>query len=229
MEQLVARSAHNRKVEGSSPFPATKHMFTANAHSLGGKVTAVLLRERAVDRYNTNPNFCKFCHMKIEIQESQKISDVRRKKFCNKTCAARYNNMHTKRAHVVRKIAVRMCRKCRHLFEPHRLATGVLSKTQTCDYCIVRLRKMTKGELFKRRSTWQSARTAIQQDARIVYLDSGKALQCCKCGYKQHVDIAHIKAVAEFGDLVTVEEINAITNLLALCPNHHWEYDHSVI
>jgi len=35
------------------------------------------------------------------------------------------------------------------------------------------------------------------------------------------VEIAHIKAVSEFGDSATLKEINHIDNLVGLCPNHH--------
>lgn len=39
--------------------------------------------------------------------------------------------------------------------------------------------------------------------------------------YDKHIEIAHIKSVAEFDDSVTIAEINSIDNLIALCPNHH--------
>lgn len=48
---------------------------------------------------------------------------------------------------------------------------------------------------------------------------------CAVCGYKNHVEVAHIKGIATFPDTATVAEVNATTNLIGLCPNHHWEYD----
>lgn len=83
----------------------------------------------------------------------------------------------------------------------------------------------SKGLLFGLRSNWQSARSAIQRRARQTWVASGQSLSCTMCGYDKHVEIAHIKAVHEFSDEALIKEINAIENLIALCPNHHWEFD----
>lgn len=48
---------------------------------------------------------------------------------------------------------------------------------------------------------------------------------CCICGYNLHVEVAHVKGVSEFDDSAEIGEINCTTNLVYLCPNHHWEYD----
>lgn len=83
----------------------------------------------------------------------------------------------------------------------------------------------TKGSLYKRRKDWQSANSSIRNHSRKVYLASNKAKECSKCGYDKHIEICHIKQVKEFLDCATVLEINAISNLIALCPTHHWEFD----
>lgn len=87
----------------------------------------------------------------------------------------------------------------------------------------------TKGELFNNRKNWQSARSAIQKNARNVFKSKNKELKCYICGYDKHVEIAHIKPVSEFDDNTTIAEINDIDNLIALCPNHHWEYDNKLL
>jgi predicted restriction endonuclease len=43
------------------------------------------------------------------------------------------------------------------------------------------------------------------------------------------VDIAHRKPVSKFSDDTRVSEINDISNLAALCKNHHWEFDHGTL
>ena len=53
--------------------------------------------------------------------------------------------------------------------------------------------------------------------------------KCEICGYNKYVEISHKKQVFEFSDNITLEEINDINNLIALCPNHHWELDHNVL
>jgi hypothetical protein len=87
----------------------------------------------------------------------------------------------------------------------------------------------TKGELFSERKNWQSARSAITKLARGLYFLNNPSPKCAICGYSHHVEIAHIKAVSEFDDTTPVREINSLDNLIALCPNHHWEYDHGVL
>ena len=91
------------------------------------------------------------------------------------------------------------------------------------------LSSKTKGELFNNRKNWQSARSAIQKNARNNFKSEDKELKCYICGYDKHVEIAHIKPVSEFDDNATIDEINNIDNLIALCPNHHWEYDNKLL
>ena len=85
----------------------------------------------------------------------------------------------------------------------------------------------TKGELFNRYTQWQTARSTIQKNAKKIYDLSNKPKQCVVCGYDKYYEVAHIKAVSDFDDNTLITEINNIDNLIALCPNHHWEYDNA--
>lgn len=87
----------------------------------------------------------------------------------------------------------------------------------------------TKGELFSSRKNYQSYRSAIRKHAELTYLKSCKVKKCAICGYDKHIEIAHIKSVSKFDDSATIAEINSIENLIALCPNHHWEYDSGIL
>lgn len=84
---------------------------------------------------------------------------------------------------------------------------------------------VTKGEIFSKCKNWQSARTTIRRHAVKVYETSDKPKECNSCGYDKHYEVCHIKAVSDFPDEALVEEINSIDNLMALCPNCHWEFD----
>lgn len=88
---------------------------------------------------------------------------------------------------------------------------------------------LKKKELFERKKHWFSARAAIVKNARFVFDSNGKERKCAICGYDKHIEIAHIKSVASFDESATIGEINAIGNLIALCPNHHWEYDNGLL
>lgn len=87
----------------------------------------------------------------------------------------------------------------------------------------------TKGDLFNNRKNWQSARSSIRKSAEKVFKESNVEYKCAICGYDKHIEIAHIKAVSDFDDSTKISDINSIDNLIALCPNHHWEYDNGIL
>lgn len=87
----------------------------------------------------------------------------------------------------------------------------------------------TKQELLQQRKNYQSYRSSIRIWAERIYKNSNKPMKCAICGYDKHVEIAHIKPVSDFADSCTIAEINSINNLIALCPNHHWEYDNKIL
>ena len=89
--------------------------------------------------------------------------------------------------------------------------------------------KQTKGDLFKNRKNWQSARTAIQKDARKIFFKNNSKPKCAICEYDKHVEVAHKRPVSDFPDTALISEINSIDNLVGLCPNHHWEYDQGLL
>jgi len=64
----------------------------------------------------------------------------------------------------------------------------------------------------------------VRDHCRRTYEDVLKT--CEKCGYAKHVEFCHIKPLKEFPPTATIREVNARTNILALCPNCHWEFDH---
>jgi len=50
---------------------------------------------------------------------------------------------------------------------------------------------------------------------------------CAKCGYSKHVEVSHKKDIKDFHPTTLVREINDKSNLMLLCPNCHWEFDHN--
>ncbi len=87
----------------------------------------------------------------------------------------------------------------------------------------------TKEELFSNRKNWQSARGSIQRNAREIYFNINPSPVCVICGYKNHIEVAHVKAVSAFANDIPISIINSIDNLIGLCPNHHWEYDNNLV
>ena len=69
----------------------------------------------------------------------------------------------------------------------------------------------------------------VRNLARKKYLKSDKPKQCFVCNYDYHFDICHIKDVHQYHDDALIREVNHIDNLVALCKNHHWEFDNGYL
>lgn len=90
------------------------------------------------------------------------------------------------------------------------------------------LRGISKGYLFESRKNWQSARTAIREHAHWLF-PKERLKRCFICNYSHHVEICHIKSVSSFPPEALLGEINDLSNLIGLCPNCHWEFDHGLL
>ena len=176
-------------------------------------------------------------------------------KFICKLCGKIYNNGKALNGHTTlrhRNIIITgnkkeklelICKQCKKLFlvipsDFTRLFCSVRCSNKSrkkIQYLKVKsitklINNNTKNELFEKRKNWQSARSSIREYATRVYFEDNK-LECrCKiCGYTTHVEICHIKSVSSFSGESIISEINAIENLVALCPNHHWEFDNGIL
>ena len=68
----------------------------------------------------------------------------------------------------------------------------------------------------------------IRHDARRVLDKSKRKKICNECGYSKHVEVCHLKSISSFNIQELVSKVNDLTNLVYLCPNHHWELDNQV-
>lgn len=174
--------------------------------SAGGQKMAQRQREESVERYYSSPNLCKNCNAIIHVGD-RPVRQAKVKQFCNRSCAGLYNN---------------------RIEEPVNLSKEEkqVEKLLKDSHSIMRC---SKAELFAKRPNWQSARSTIQKLARKIFLETHQERACSVCGYDKHYEVAHIKSVSEFPDEAMLSEINDPENLIALCPNHHWEFDNSKI
>lgn len=62
--------------------------------------------------------------------------------------------------------------------------------------------------------------------SRTIFNQSKKPKICKHCNYSKYIEVCHIKDVKDFSLDSTLEEVNHIDNLIALCRNCHWEFDH---
>lgn len=136
-------------------------------------------------------------------------------KFCSSSCAASYNN----RIHPKRKKRLWFCKTC---------GKEIKSRTSYCipdcqpwfrDWSRVSLQDMRDRRVYQ-------AHSAIRDNARRVY--SGP-FSCYVCGYDKHVDVCHVQGINSFPPESKISDINSSFNLIALCKNHHWEFDNGLL
>jgi hypothetical protein len=170
-------------------------------------------------------------------------NEISKNKFCNLSCSAKfYNKKRPKRKKTA--ISFGYCITCNDKINFKIKPGGGFYKRKFCQKCLPleRARKIdslfnyedlflnqTKGSLLSRRKNWQSANSSIRNHSRKVYINSGKELKCEICSYNFHVEICHVKSVKDFSDTDKIVDINSIDNLIALCPNHHWELDNGLL
>lgn len=158
------------------------------------------------------------------------------KRFCGMSCSAKSHNRTPGRKHGPSPTP-RTCVGCGAVFFRRRGRSNVYcsglcraeassSKSTEAEQ---RLLTTSKAELFEKRSTWQAARSVIQEHARQSYLAQHPQPSCVACGYSIHVEVCHRVAVSAFPGGALVAEINAPTNLVGLCPTHHWEFDNGYL
>lgn len=165
---------------------------------------------------------CTECGSNVE-----KSNDViRRSKtgrfFCNRSCAASYNN----KINPKRRLKRVFCTSCgcdlnRKSWRDRR------TLCEDCNPNTIDWSTVTYGEVLEKRSYQKHSR--IRDLARVQYLSSGRPQSCIHCGYDKHFDVCHIKAIGDHSEDTAVAEINNPSNLIALCKNHHWELDNGIL
>lgn len=158
--------------------------------------------EEARERYEQEQRKCKECSSLLTY-EKWKSRNV----FCDHHCSALWRNKNTIR---IKKLKPLKSKKTKDI-------TALLG--------------VTKGELFAKRKNWQSARSAIRRNAEAIFKRDHKVMACAvpNCSYSNHIEIAHIRSVSSFSGETLISEINAPDNLVGLCPNHHWDFDHGLL
>lgn len=137
-------------------------------------------------------------------------------KFCSRRCAATYNNKQTPK----RKKLVKVCSDC----------GKPLSRNcyTVCRGCCAGLGDVTLSEAIYTKHHRSSAFALVRTRARTVMGKAG-VTQYQNCKYSKHVEVCHKRSIASYPLTTKLSEINSIDNLMALCPNCHWEYDHGIL
>ena len=175
-------------------------MEELNRYQKAALISNTRSREKSIKKYNENPNICKCCGNPIlaDISNKQKVSEIRKKIFCNRSCSAKFNNLQREK-----KLKIKSLKKEKFEF----------------------ILNLTKKDLIDKHQTYHRYRSTIRKHAHYVFNMYHEHQECKVCGYDTHIEVCHIKPVSSFNDDELISEINSINNLVGLCPNHHWEFD----
>jgi hypothetical protein len=211
-------------------------MTRKEAAKLGGQKMAPKIRKKALDKYYSDPNYCKECGKRIEVRENERPSFAKKRTFCNHSCAAKYNLRNREY-----KPRVTECERCGKNVT---LKKGAVYKRKYCDTCLpvvvgektsnrfpnARVRKrdipnLTKDELLKLAGNPYKFKLYVTWHAKKVYSKAyPNRSRCLLCEF-EHMQVCHIKDVANFDGNILIRVINSLSNLIGLCPNHHWALD----
>tara|TARA_Y100000310_G_scaffold329271_1_gene398786 strand:- start:1056 stop:1445 length:390 start_codon:yes stop_codon:yes gene_type:complete len=104
---------------------------------------------------------------------------------------------------------------------------NIKSKGHTqCRNCDIKQRiKLRKQRPIKDYILENSASRAkyndIRRDARQTLLKNNSKKECHICDFSFFVEVCHIKPISSFPTTALMGEVNSLTNLVYLCPNHH--------
>ena len=138
-------------------------------------------------------------------------------KFCSQNCAATYNNKQR---------GLHSPKTCLMCSKPIHYSSKMCSKC----YSISRAKQGGHKTLseFKKISASKNRYQGVRNHAHlIVKINNLKTNKCLFCSYSNHLDLCHIKDIGSFKDDTKLKIINDPSNLVFLCPNHHWDLDHN--
>ncbi len=153
--------------------------------------------------------------MKLELKSCLKCGkETSNPKYCSKSCSASHtNSLQAKRkktkkckdCNTLIKASSTYCKECKPKFIPP-------------DYLL----KDAIYDKHHKSSAFALVRWKAREVAKVLGFKS-----CANCGYDKHIEICHIKPISSFPEDTKLSEINHPNNLISLCPNCHWEFDHN--
>ncbi len=148
--------------------------------------------------------------------------ETKNPKFCSSSCAAKVNNLKPKKIKRLFKCVI-----CKLVTENRRK----YCKTCFANTFLVNEESLTLKDLQSKRKYQKHSRIRqfARNKAKAFLKQHNLALECTICHYDNHVEVCHIIPVSSFQETNTLAEINSLSNLTLLCPNHHWEFDNQIL
>jgi hypothetical protein len=140
------------------------------------------------------------------------------RKFCSRSCSSKSN-------HPRQKPKFATCTNC----GGQTTYSSCGRARKFCDTCLKSkcqyMENLTIKEASYERKDANRYRK-IRHHAHEVAKRSLGERKCSKCNYNKHVELAHINGISYFHENTKLSVVNAPSNLMWLCPNCHWEFDH---
>lgn len=120
------------------------------------KKKAIRDREAKISEYYLDPKRCAYCNLVLEVPEGCNPSSLNGRKFCNKSCAAKKNNLGVRRNYNPVAHRVSLCNRC-----------GVPAASPTSLYCL-ECRTIVRSEQGKNLLSNQSIDCRIDKIERLI-------------------------------------------------------------
>jgi predicted nucleic acid-binding Zn ribbon protein len=142
---------------------------------------------------------------------------TRNPKFCSRSCAAKWNNVR-----VPKRRPGGNCSVCQAAIPRRNRYCSQHRPNQPLD-------RSQPIRAIADASEHPACRHArLRQDARRHYL-SAFPYRCFRCGYDKHIEVCHKRPLTSFPLETPISVVNSLANLVGLCPNCHWEFDHGLL
>jgi 5-methylcytosine-specific restriction endonuclease McrA len=142
---------------------------------------------------------------------------TRNPKFCSRSCAAKLNNV------LVPKRRFRgRCSVCNSPIPLRGKYCQEHKPNKPLD------RSQPINSVFRSRRHPMYRLNRLREDARRQY-HMACPYRCVRCGYDKHIEVCHKRPLASFPGETPISVVNSLDNLVGLCPNCHWEFDHGLL
>jgi len=203
------RDIHNKIPSTNVYIKEGKHdrgIYTRNFGSWNNALMEVFGEVVRVRGPNRKLHPCLFCG-----------KETKNPKFCSSNCAASVNNkIYPKRE------KESFCASCGKYMNRQG------NPYHICHKCWI----IKKSEEFGERiissfiSTYARHRyQVIRSHAKTIARINNLQKKCKICDYFKHAELCHLIPISKFPKNTKISVVNDITNLVYLCPTHHWEQE----
>lgn len=171
---------------------------------------------------------CENCGKEKRISKGDFNKSKSKKFFCDRSCAASYSNKtRTINNGIIWKYdnngkSKKGYNKCPICGELKYYRSKLCKKCSDKERSLIKER--TLGSYIEGHKYLTTKCGDIRRDARRTLEESQIDKVCAYCqnhDFDEILEVHHIKGILEFDNETTINEINSISNLVWLCPNHH--------